>query len=319
MSPLTRRSFLALSSAALALPARVALGSGKPQDQQPSVAPLPTVTLGRTGRVVPRLGFGAAPIGRMKSDEQAVAVVKTALDLGVRYLDTAPSYGRGRSEQRIGAALAGCGVDRSDLFITTKTLRRDADGARRELEESLGRLGVDYVDAVQIHEVHDDVDSVFGEGKVLEALHQAREEGLLRHIGITGHRNPAYVVEALHRHEFATVLVPVNPLDVKHLSFVRELLPVAAERGTAVIAMKVFAGGHLLADGRFTAAELLRYALSTPHVDVVVPGCDAVTHVSQAHDAVSGFKPLSVDEMTELQERAGDHHGRKSEWYKQDH
>jgi aryl-alcohol dehydrogenase-like predicted oxidoreductase len=318
MSPLSRRSFLALSSAALAVPVRVALGSGKPDDRAPSTGALPTVTLGRTGRVVPRLGFGAAPIGRMRSDEEAVEVVKAALDLGVRYLDTAPSYSRGRSEQRIGAALAGCGVDRGDLFITTKTLRRDADGARREIEASLGRLGVDYLDAVQVHEVHDDVETVFGEGTVIEALHRARDEGLVRHLGITGHRNPAYVVEALRRDEFATVLVPVNPLDVKHLSFVRDLLPVAAERGTAVIAMKVFAGGHLLADGRFTAGELLRYALSTPHVDVVVPGCDAVAHVNQAHAAVSGFKPLSADEMTELQERAGDHHGSKSEWYKKD-
>ncbi|MHC4102534.1 MAG: aldo/keto reductase [Planctomycetota bacterium] len=316
MDLLSRRSFLVLSSAALALPGRVVVGSGEPDDPKPSPAPLPKVTLGRTGRTVPQLGFGGAPIGRLSSARDAVEVVKTAIRLGVRYLDTAPSYSRGRSEKRIGAALAACGVDRSEFFIATKTLRRDAEGARRELEESLERLGTDYVDALQVHEVHNDVESIFGEGAVLRALEKARDEGLIRHIGVTGHRDPTYLVEAVRRYGFDTALVPVNPLDVKHLSFVRDFLPVAAERGTAVIAMKVFAGGSLLDDGRFTAGELLRYALSTPHVDVVVPGCDEIAHVAEAHTAVSGFEALSADERAALEARAGAHRGRKSEWYK---
>jgi aryl-alcohol dehydrogenase-like predicted oxidoreductase len=318
MNPLSRRSFLALSSAALALPLRSVVGSGEPQEPSPPIAPLPTVTLGRTGRTVPRLGFGGAPIGRLESARSAVDVVKAAIRLGVRYLDTAPTYSRGRSEKRIGAALAACGVDRSEFFIATKTQRRDGAGARRELEESLERLGVDYVDALQVHEIHDDVDSVFGEGAVVETLQKARDEGLIRHIGITGHRNPAYLVEAVRRYGFDTALVPVNPLDVKHRSFVREFLPLAAEKGTAVIAMKVYGGGSLLDDGRFTAGELLRYALSTPHVDVAVPGCDEIAHVEEAHAAVSGFKALSAGERTQLEERAGAHRGKESEWYKQE-
>jgi aryl-alcohol dehydrogenase-like predicted oxidoreductase len=316
MDPLSRRSFLALSSAALALPVRVVVGSDEQDDPTSPPAPLPTVTLGRTGRTVPRLGFGGAPIGRLSSARDAVEVVKAAVRFGVRYLDTAPSYSRGRSEQRIGAALAACGVDRSELFIATKTLRRDGSGARRELEESLERLGTDYVDALQVHEVHDDVDNVFGEGAVLEALQKAKEEGLIRHIGITCHRSPAYIVEAVRRYDFDVALVPVNPLDVKHLSFVQEFLPLAAEKGTAVIAMKVYGGGSLLDDDRFTAGELLRYALSTPQVDVAVPGCDEIAHVEEAHTAVSGFEVLTADERTALEERAGAHRGKKSEWYK---
>jgi aryl-alcohol dehydrogenase-like predicted oxidoreductase len=313
MDSLSRRSFLALSSAALAFPARLVIGSSEPGEPSPSIAPLPTVTLGRTGRTVPRLGFGGAPIGRLSSARDAVEVVKAAVRFGVRYLDTAP-----RSEQRIGAALAACGVDRSELFIATKTLRRDGSGARRELEESLERLGTDYVDALQVHEVHDDVDNVFGEGAVLEALQKAKEEGLIRHIGITCHRSPAYIVEAVRRYDFDVALVPVNPLDVKHLSFVQEFLPLAAEKGTAVIAMKVYGGGSLLDDDRFTAGELLRYALSTPQVDVAVPGCDEIAHVAEAHAAVSGFKTLAPEELAALEERAGAHRGKKSEWYKQE-
>jgi aryl-alcohol dehydrogenase-like predicted oxidoreductase len=254
----------------------------------------------------------------LESEEDAVQVVRAAIRLGVRYLDTAPSYSRGRSEQRIGTALAACGVDRGEFFIATKTLRRDGAGARRELEASLERLGVDYVDALQVHEVHDDVDSVFGAGAVLPALLKAKQEGLIRHVGVTGHRHPAYLVEAVRRYEFATALVPVNPLDVKHLSFIRDFLPVAAERGTAVIAMKVFAGGSMLADGRFTAGELLRYALSTPHVAVAVPGCKTVSHVREAFAAVSGFRALSPGDRAALEQRAGDHRGKESEWYKPD-
>jgi aryl-alcohol dehydrogenase-like predicted oxidoreductase len=319
MSPPSRRAFLAASAAAAAFPFRVA-AEGDEQDDasSSSTTALPTVTLGRTGRVVPRLGFGSAPIGRLDSDGEAVEVVKAAIGLGVRYLDTAPTYSRGRAEKRIGAALAGCGVSRGDLFIATKTQRRDGDGARRELEESLARLGLDYVDSLQVHEVHDDVDRVFGEGTVIEALEKARQEGLIRHIGVTGHRDPRWVVDAVRRYGFATALVPVNPLDVKHLSFIRDLLPVAAERGTAVIAMKVFAGGGLLADGRFTAGDLLRYALSTPHVAVAVPGCKTVSHVQEAYAAISGFKALSAQERTALEERAGPHLGEESEWYKRE-
>ncbi|MHC4415351.1 MAG: aldo/keto reductase [Planctomycetota bacterium] len=296
-------------------------GSGEPVTSEAApVSPvsLPLVTLGRTGRVVPRLGFGGAPVGRMKDSDEAVEVVRAAVRLGVRYLDTAPSYSRGRSEERIGAAIAGSGVDRGDFFIATKTLRRDGGGARRELDESLRRLGVDYVDALQVHEVHDDVDSLFGNHAVLKALEKARDEGLIRHIGITGHRNPTYLVEALRRYEFATALVPINPLDTKHLSFADELLPVTEERGVAVIAMKVYAGGSLLKGGRFTASELLGYALSRPQVAVAVPGCDQIAHVEQACEAVREFEPLTASRRAALEKRAGPHRGKSSEWYKEE-
>ncbi|MHC4107006.1 MAG: aldo/keto reductase [Planctomycetota bacterium] len=149
------------------------------------------------------------------------------------------------------------------------------------------------------------------------ALEKARDEGLIRHIGITGHRNPRYLVDAVRRYEFATALVPVNPLDVKHLSFIRDFVPVAAERGVAVIAMKIYAGGRLLDGGRFTAAELLRYALSREHVPVAVPGCGEVAHVQEAYEAVSRFESLSAEELAALEDRAGAHRGKRSEWYKE--
>ncbi len=277
---------------------------------------LPTVRLPGTGRVLPRLGFGGFPISRLKTDDEGVRVVLRAIERGVRYFDTAPSYGNGRSERRIGQAIVESGISREELFIATKTLRRDGKGARAELEESLDRLGVEYVDAVAVHEVHDDVDSLFGESSVVRALEKARDEGLIRHIGITGHRNPMHIAAAINRYSFATALVPVNPIDKKHLSFINGLLLVAGERGVGVIAMKVYGGGSLLAEERFTPNELLRYALSQPHVAIVVPGCEAVSHVDEACEGVVGFEPLAIGEQAELERRAGEHLGKKSEWYK---
>jgi aryl-alcohol dehydrogenase-like predicted oxidoreductase len=277
--------------------------------------PLPTVTLGTTGRTVPRLGLGGYPIVRSTTDDDAVSVLRRAFDYGVRYIDTAPSYARGKSERRIGLALKG--YDRSEFYIATKTLERDGKEARREIEASIERLGVEYVDAVQVHEVHDDVNTLFDSGGVLKSLEKAREEGLLRHIGVTVHRKPAYAIEAVRRYPFATALVPINPIDKQHRSFITEFLPVAKERNVAVIAMKVFSGGALLRHTDLTAAECLRYALSQDGVAVAVPGCEFVSHVDEAYEAVAEFEPLSAEAQRAIEQRAGEHRGKQSEWYKE--
>ena len=312
-SGLSRRQLLlAAGGAAVSFMSRAA--------RQP--APLPTITFGRTGRILPRLGFGAFQIGNVNDPATAALVVHRAVEGGVRYFDTAPSYGDGRSEERLGLALSEAvtrgAVKRQELFIATKTLFRDAAGARRELEASLKRLRVDYVDSVQCHEVHEDYESLFAPDSVLSALEKARDEGLVRHISITGHRDPAHLLEPLRRYEFASVLVPVNPLDRKHLSFIEKLLPLAAERGTAVVAMKIYAGGHLLRGdpALFRAGELLRYALSQEHVAIAVPGCEAVAHVEEALAAVMPFEPVDLAGQRELEKRAGSHRGKQSEWYK---
>ncbi|MCI0345816.1 MAG: ABC transporter substrate-binding protein, partial [Chloroflexi bacterium] len=116
----------------------------------------------------------------------------------------------------------------------------------------LERLGLDQVDSISAHEVHDDVESLFGPGAVLAALRKAKDEGLTRHIGITGHRNPKYLVAAVERFEFDTALVPVNPLDRRHLSFIEDFASVAARRGVAVVAVV----GHLTSSATIAAAPV---------------------------------------------------------------
>jgi len=280
--------------------------------------PLPMTVLEKTGRVLPRLGFGGFPISRLATDEEAAAVVRHAIDLGVRYMDTAPSYGNGKSERRIGRAVRECGLERGEFFIATKTRRRDADGARRELEQSLQYLQTEYVDSVQVHAVHDDFESVFAEESVLKALERARDEGLVRHIGITGHANPKYLTTCIRRYPFATALVPINPIDTKHLSFVREFLPVAREEEVAVIGMKVYGGGSLLRAEDVQAGELLQYALSQEGVNVVVPGCEKIAYVDEAFEAAAGFEAaLDAERQSAIEDKVGPHRGRQSEWYKE--
>jgi len=254
-------------------------------------------------------------------------VLFDAFRLGVRYVDTAPSYAAGESERRVGAALKrwlkeSAGSAREDFYIATKTLMRDADGARRELEESLERLELESVDSVQCHEVHDDWESLFAAGGVIEGLEKARAEGLVKHVCITGHRDPKWLVEAVKRYPFATALVPVNPIDVQHKSFVRDFLPVAVENNVAVIAMKVFGGGFLLNsagdDGKpiYSADDLLTYALAQDGVAVVVPGCDRIAHVREAAAAVAAYRRPDSEFLKALEGRAPHHEGKETEWYK---
>mgnify|MGYP002377755818 CR=1 FL=1 len=301
---------------------------------RPGTPALPVAPLGKTGRVIPRLGLGCYPLGNLSNEDAAVGIIHQAMDAGVRYFDTAPSYASGRSERRIGIALeswlkAHPEATRADFFIATKTLQRDGDGAKRELEQSLRHLRTGYVDSVQCHEVHEDWERLFAENAVVAALEQAREEQIVRSIGITGHRDPAHLVRAARRYPpveggrgFVTALVPVNPIDVQHRSFVREFLPVAEELGIAVIAMKVFGGGFLLAEKNqageplCSAHELLRYALAQPSVAVVVPGCDASAHIDEAKAATVAFTQPEAPWLQSLEARMPVHKGKTSEWYK---
>ncbi|UCD76295.1 MAG: aldo/keto reductase [Phycisphaerales bacterium] len=319
MIEFTRREFLAAASAATIAGG---LGRGGPAtgqsvpavDGSPAAGALPMVEVGTTGRVVPRLGLGTAPAGWLDTDEEAVPVLQHALDKGIRYLDTAPSYSRGRAEARLGLALQG--RRREDFFIATKTLERRGDEARRDVEQSLQRLKTDHVELVQVHAVSTDVDSLFGPEAVLKTLEKMREEKIIGGIGVTVHQNPKYAIEAVTRYPFVTALVPINVWDTKQESFIREFLPVAKERNVAVIAMKVFAVGKLLEGGRLTAGECLQYAFSQDHVAVAVPGCEAISHVDEAYEAAVGFKPLSAEAQEEVINKAGEHKGKESEWYR---
>ena len=144
---------------------------------------IPDAPFGRTGHRSTRVIFGAAALGGM-SQERADATLGAVSGWGINHIDTAAGYGA--SEDRLRPWLAD---HRGEVFLATKTGERRGDAARAELERSLQRMAVDHVDMIQLHNLvePDEWEVAHGPGGAVEALAQARDEGLVRHIGVTGH------------------------------------------------------------------------------------------------------------------------------------
>ncbi len=205
---------------------------------------------GPTGHQSSRVIFGGAALGRA-DQETADRILELLLRYGINHLDTAADYGD--SELRIAPWLVG---RRSQFFLATKTSQRSGDGARAGLERSLQRLGVDSVDLIQLHNLvePDEWEQAHGPGGALEALVLARDEGLVRHIGVTGHglRIPAMHLRALERYDYASVLFPYNfslLSEPGYRSDIENLIEVAGERGVALQTIKAIARRRWPADG----------------------------------------------------------------------
>lgn len=270
---------------------------------------LPTRTLGRTGREVSLFGLGGEGILRTHNRErEAVAVIHAALDAGVTYFDTAPAYDS--SMDYYGAALRERGLTagptRETITIASKTADRSRDGSLRILDKSLKRLGTDYLDIWQLHDLRTraELDQIFSSDGAIEALKLARSHGQIRYCGLTGHHDPAILLEAMRRFDFDTVLVSLNPADSHKLPFIPTVLAEAANRGLGVIAMKCSAQGAMLAGGAFTMAECMGYVLSLPGVSNVIVGCKTPAEVAANAEFVRQFETLTPAGMQMLDSRA---------------
>lgn len=206
---------------------------------------LPLAPFGSTGHQSTRVIFGAAALGGM-SQERAERTLAQIGEWEINHIDTAAGYGA--SEDRLKSWL---GEHRSEVFLATKTGERRGDAARAELERSLERMGVDHVDLIQLHNLveDDEFDTVFAPGGAVEALSAARDEGLVSHIGVTGHglRIPGMHLRSLERFDFASVLLPVNFILLDNPAYradVEELLAVCSERQVAVQTIKSIARGR---------------------------------------------------------------------------
>ena len=200
---------------------------------------IPRQPFGATGHVSSRVIFGAAALGGM-SQTRADATMAQFLERGLNHIDTAASYGE--SELRLHSFLQS---HRSDVFLATKTGARDGDGARRELERSLERMGVASIDMIQLHNLvePDELDAAHGPGGAVEALADARDEGLVRFIGVTGHgtRIADMHLRSLDRFPFDAVLLPYNHLmmgNPDYRSSFERLAELCAARGVAVQTIK---------------------------------------------------------------------------------
>ena len=307
---LTRRKFVKGSAAALTatmvvgppLAAAGARGGGVPDIQEL----VPRRPLGKTGVQVSALGVGGYHLGSMKDQKESMELVTRALEAGINFFDNCWEYHDGISEERLGEALKG---KRDQAFLMTKvcTHGRTKDIAMKQLEESLRRLQTDRVDLWQIHEVvyYNDPDLIFATNGAAEALLAAKQQGKVRFIGFTGHKNPAIHLKMLsHDFPFDAVQMPLNALDGTFKSFEHQVLPEANKRGIAVLGMKSLGGsGEIVSHGALTAGEGLRYAMSLP-VATTISGMDSLGVLEQNLGVARGFKPLTAEAMQALRERA---------------
>ncbi|MGQ9790670.1 MAG: aldo/keto reductase [Armatimonadota bacterium] len=259
---------------------------------------IPARRFGKTDVTMPILALGGAKALEYKRNQaEATRIIDAALEAGVRYIDTAAGYND--SEEVIGEALHG---RRQQVFLGTKSDRRDYDGAWRELERSLKRLRTDYLDLWIVHHVStaEDVRRLTAPNGGLRAFWQAKEQGLVKHIGISGHHDPAILQQMLNQYPFDMVLMPLNPTEWHHpRSFSKQLLPVAAQMGIGIAVMKVPALGKLMQPGRLTPVEAFRYALSHPiHTAVIAP--DNLKQWREWLEAAQQFTPLSEAEIAAL-------------------
>ena len=275
--------------------------------------PMPMRPFGRTGLKVSLAGLGCHPLGRGNlAEKDAVAVIRRAQELGINYFDTAPSYGRGRSETRVGKALKPV---RDKVLIATKTLARDRKGTLEELDESLKRLQTDRIDVWQFHALaaKSHTDALLRKGGALEAAAEAKQAGKVRFIGITGHADPQVFVEAMKRHDFDTLLVPLNCIDPHHRSFESIALPAAHRAKVGVVAMKVFCSGRL-PPKIVSAEDCLRYTYGLDMATCIV-GVDSIKEVELAAHIARNGKPMGKEERAKLR-AATKPHSPKLEWYK---
>ena len=264
----------------------------------PSKTPeMPTRMLGQTGQRISIFGLGGASNQTPLSNgphEEAVAIIERALALGVTYFDTAPTYGDGRSERALGEVAK---AHRAQMTIASKTDQRTYDGAMRELESSLKRLQTDHLDVWLMHRASlpdRDTEPAFGPNGALKALEKAQAEKMVRFAGVSGHHRTDVLIDWLRRAQFDVLLTVVNAVDKHHSdSFIERVLPVARERKTGVIAMKIPAYGRLLRPQKNVGIrEAFAYALSQPGVCGGVIACDSIEMLEENVAAARAFAAL---------------------------
>ena len=334
-----RRSFLKQAAVTAAL-AGVKSATAQPAASSPLLqgaaahTPAPLVgsvngigrrKLGKSDAEVSIIGVGGYHLGLSHVTEQdAILIIRKALDEGINFLDNCWDYNAGVSEERMGKALQD--GYRKKAFLMTKIDGRTGPEARKQIEQSLQRLKTDHVDLLQIHEVIrlTDPEQAFQPGNVIDVLQQARKDGKIRHIGFTGHKSPEmhmHMIETAVQHgfQFDTVQMPVNALDHHYDSFGQKVIPLAQKHGIAVLGMKPLSNGAIVKTNTISAAEALHYAMSVP-VTITITGCESMANLDQALSVARNFKPMSDQQkLAVLQKTAPVSGAGKFEDYKSSH
>lgn len=254
--------------------------------------------LGATGEMVSLIGMGGFHLSKISTEAETIRLIHEAVDKGITFMDNSWDYALGTSELRAGKALKEGGY-RDKIFQMTKIDGRTKKAAMRQVEESLTRLQTDHLDLVQHHEIirMEDPDSIFKPDGAMEALVEAKQQGKLRFIGFTGHKDPLIHLRMLqvaqeNDFHFDTVQMPINVMDAHFRSFSAQVLPVLIREKIAPLAMKTFGDPYILDTKLAEPIEMLHFSMSLP-VAVVITGIDKQEVLDQALEAVKTYQPMS--------------------------
>ena len=262
-----------------------------------------TRLFGKSGPAISQVGLGGEGVLRtFERGREAKAVIEEAAGQGITYFDTAPAYSG--SQSYYGSFWRGHAHIRASIFQTSKSAERSYDRAREDLSSSLEILGLERLDLWQIHDVRTsrDIEEIEGAGGALQAFLEAKESGLVRFLGVTGHHDPRMLLYAVENWPVDSVLLPVNPAEAVLGGFLDRVMPAAMDRGLAVIGMKVLGASHYISPQHGVTAELLlRFALSQP-ISTAIVGCSSPAEVVGLAKAGRDFQPLSDAEEKMLLE-----------------
>ena len=259
---------------------------------------IPKRKLGKTGVDVTILGLGGEGVLRTYGHErEAYDLINRAIDLGINYFESARAYSG--SESYYGRSLR---ERRKEIFLTSKSHARNKKGALLHLQETLRNMKTDHLDLWQVHDVRteEEIEEIFGPNGALEAFVEAKDKGLVRFIGVTGHHDPLITKRCLQRFDFDTVLIPVNPAEPAYKSYLTEVIPSAKKKGMGVVGMKVYFRGFADKLPWFETMEpFFRFALSQPITTAVI-GCDDLEQIEENVKLAGSFSPMTEKETQEL-------------------
>lgn len=267
-------------------------------------------TLGRTGEELSVIGLGGVVFVGLEQEESN-RLVSEAVDRGVNYFDVAPSYGHEQeTEKRLGLALK---PYRDNAFLACKTEQRTKEGAAFEIRRSLGYLHTDHIDLYQLHHITtvEEVETCFGPDGAMEAILEAQQAGLIRHIGFSAHSVEAALL-AMERFDFVSALFPINFVTFYEGNFGPQIIAKAQEKGVARLALKAMARTswkegaerpfpHCWYDpltDPHHASLALRFTLGQPITAAIPPGDPRLFRL--ALDLANDIRPLEAEELAEL-------------------
>lgn len=263
---------------------------------------MPKRILGKTGYQVGIFSLGGqATLEKSGTEKESIEIINRAIDLGVNYIDTAAAYGQGISETYIGKVMKD---RRNEVFLATKTHNRSYDGSMKLIEKSLKQLQTDRIDLWQLHNVRteEDLIKIFAKDGAIKALEEARQNGIVRYLGITGHYDPWVLKKAIDEYNFDCILMALNAADRHNKSFIDNLLPFAVQKNLGIIGMKIPARGRIFKPGGITSMkQAMEYVLTLP-VSTIIVGISTLQELEENIQIAKNFKPLSKSEMEKLEE-----------------